>query len=194
MGDPISPGITIGSCAWMEKDWMSTIDEFTKAQFKAKRFMDDILLVYAKNDTWDSERLVNDLKKSECYWPPLKLEAGNDGTFLETKFQINPDGKNITYRLKNTNEEKKEPQIWRYHHFESYGSYVQKRATLLATLKKVHHMASDETQLWYSGKEKLREFAQLQYPRGIRKYMCGLMARDTQDGTWYKIMHEQNYY
>ena len=54
MGDPISPGMTIGACAWMEKEWMNTLDSETKGIFRAKRFMDDILLVYARNEKWDA--------------------------------------------------------------------------------------------------------------------------------------------
>jgi hypothetical protein len=30
MGDPLSPGMTIGACAWMEKEWMQTLTEEDK--------------------------------------------------------------------------------------------------------------------------------------------------------------------
>ena len=133
-------------------------------------------------------------KKSECYWPPLKLEEGKEGTFLETRFAVSPDGKDISYRLKNDNEGGNEPQIWRYHHFHSYGSYVQKRATLLAALWKVHHMASNTEQLLFGGVEKLKEFARLEYPKNIRKFMCGFLARETGNFMWYTIMQAQNAY
>ena len=171
---------------------MNAIDQISKRFFRAKRFMDDILIIYAKNNTWEYEKFMRDFKSSECYWAPLSLEEGKVGTFLETRFKLTSDRKSITYRLKNDNEKGEEPQIWRYHHFQSYGHYVQKRATLLASLKKVHHMASDATQLFFSGVDKLKEFSRLDYPRGIRKFMCGIMARDTEDSTWYKIMHAQN--
>ena len=175
----------------MEKEWMNTIDHETKEFFRAKRFMDDILLVYAKNEKWDAEAFIGDFKRSECYWAPLKLEEGKARTFLETRFELSPDKKNISYRLKNDNEGRTEPQIWRYHHFQSYGSYIQKRATLLAALWKVHHMASDSKQLLFSGIEKLKEFEKLDYPKGIRKYMCGILARETDNYMWYAIMRAQ---
>ena len=194
MGDPISPGMTIGACAWMEKEWMKSVDHNAKKFFRAKRFMDDILLIFAKNEEWEHEKFIKDFKKSECYWSPLTLEEGKEGTFLETRFMVSPDKKNISFRLKNDNEGRNEPQIWRYHHFQSYGNYTQKRATLLASLRKVHHMASDSKQLFFSGVDKLKEFANLDYPKGIRKFMCGIMARDTEDFTWYKIMQAQNAY
>ena len=41
MGDPLSPAMTIGACAWMEEEWMQQIDEHTKKKFVAKRYMDD---------------------------------------------------------------------------------------------------------------------------------------------------------
>ena len=44
MGDPLSPAMTIGACAWMEEEWMQQIDEDTKRKFVAKRYMDDILV------------------------------------------------------------------------------------------------------------------------------------------------------
>ena len=35
MGDPHSPGMAIGACAWMEKLWMETPHEDTKKYFRA---------------------------------------------------------------------------------------------------------------------------------------------------------------
>ena len=51
-----------------------------------------------------------DFKRSECYMPPLRLEEANDGTFLETSFEVQHG--RINYRLKNTNTRSKE--VWRY--------------------------------------------------------------------------------
>ena len=53
---------------------MASLHEDVKAQFTAARYMDDILLLTAKGD-WDSERFHADFQASECYMPPLKLEA-----------------------------------------------------------------------------------------------------------------------
>ena len=44
MGDPLSPAMTIGACAWMEEEWMQQLDGNTKEKFVAKRYMDDILV------------------------------------------------------------------------------------------------------------------------------------------------------
>ena len=62
----------------------------------------------------------------------------------------------------------------------------------LAALRKVHHMASDKQQLTLSALAKLREFAELRYPVGIRRFMCAIMARDTSDLTWRTIRTEQS--
>ena len=37
MGDPISPGMTIGACGWMEDEWMQTLAPEVKRRFRAKR-------------------------------------------------------------------------------------------------------------------------------------------------------------
>ena len=71
MGDALSPGMTIGTCGWMEREWMNTLDEHTKKKFRAKRYMDDILLLLNKQG-WDYERFYKDFKESHCYMYPLK--------------------------------------------------------------------------------------------------------------------------
>ena len=133
MGDALSPGMTIGTCGWMEREWMCSLDDATKAMFAAARYMDDILLIYDDRMTWQKTRFLTDFGASECYQPPLKLEKGTDGVFLETELHVGTCG--IRYKLKNVNANG-ERKVWRYHHFSSYTPYSQKRATLVATLKK----------------------------------------------------------
>ena len=60
MGDPISPGMTIITCARMEQRWTATLAA-EKTLFRAARFMDDILLVYAAHAGWDHSELVRKL-------------------------------------------------------------------------------------------------------------------------------------
>ena len=43
--------------------------------FRAKRYMDDILLIFSKNPGWDYKKFV-DFERSECYQAPLTLEEG----------------------------------------------------------------------------------------------------------------------
>ena len=96
-------------------------------------------------------------------------------------------------RLKNLNEGRvDDPAVWRYQHFNSYGEYTQKRSTLAACLSKVQNMASDSQQLMYSALQKLDEFKRLEYPLGIRKYMCMKMALNGGDTTWWRIRDAQN--
>ena len=87
MGDPLSPGMTIGTCAWLEEGWLQTIDKRDKQFFQAKRFMDDILMIYVKNTIWDSKKFLQDFTRSEVYPKPLELEVGKEGIFLETQYQ-----------------------------------------------------------------------------------------------------------
>ena len=140
--------------------------------------MDDIILI-SKKEGWDKDKFIKDFS-SECYWKPLKLEKTNDGIFLENKFEIKEN--QLKFRLKNKNEDSIE--VWRYHHYLSKMSYTTKRSSLLATLRKLHKMASDDDELMTSALHKLEEFRLLQYPLGIRKYMCAIMARDTSNTVW----------
>ena len=93
----------IGACAWMENEWMQTIDAKDKTCFRMKRYMDDIICVYATPNWWDHTRFIQDLEKSEIYAPPLTLEEGTQGTYLETRFRVQPDN-TFSYFLKNDNE------------------------------------------------------------------------------------------
>ena len=106
------------------------------------------------------------------YTPPLRLEEADDGTFLETSFDIAHGV--MRYRLKNVNAGG-EKKMWRYHSFDSYTTTEQKRSTMLATLKKVDFMASDEIERFYSAVDKLREFEALGYPATMRRGVCGVV-------------------
>ena len=163
MGDPHSPGMTIITCAWMEREWMQTIQKEEKKYFKAKRYMDDVICFYAKNGCWDHNKFVQDITKSECYMAPLKLTDGEDGTFLETSFEVT-SGNRIRHWLKNKADL---ASNWRYSHFDSHASLIQKRSTIVATLRKVHQMASGKRKLIISAEKKLQEFLNLKYPIGM---------------------------
>ena len=183
MGDPHSPGMAIVTCAWMEKEWMNILDEKDKKYFKVKRFMDDILCIYAKAPEWKYDEFINDFCKSEVYVEPLKLEDGKEATFLETRFKIEQD--KISFWLKNENE--KEKKIWRYNHFHSHGSFKQKRATLTACLKKTEKMASNKHVFIDSACNKIKEFQDLAYPKSILKGACTSLAATTGNGAWMGV-------
>ena len=183
MGDPISPGMTIGTLAWMEKEWMKQLHPTDKHFFKGARYMDDVLVIYADNSKWDSERFCNDFAQSTCYHPPLKLVEGTDNTFLETRFKI--ENNKIKHWLKNENEQY--TKVWRYQHFHSHGPYLQKRALLTTCLKKVHKMASEPELLEFSGLAKVKEFLKLKYPRYVVKAACSYMAASTGERTWLNV-------
>lgn len=62
-------------------------------------------------DLGASESRNSETRNAGCYQKPLKLEAGKDGTFLETRFWI--EGDQIRFRLKNDNEGH-DQKVWRY--------------------------------------------------------------------------------
>ena len=113
--------------------------------------------------------------------PPLKLEEAADGIFLETSFRT--ADRHLYYRLKNANEGGKKA-IWRYHGYDSYSPMWQKRSTMVATLKKVDFMASDDFERFESARDKLREFADLGYPTKMRREACGVLIRERPSMAW----------
>ena len=114
---------------------------------------------------------------------PLTLEDGKEGTFLETRFTIR--GNEIVHWLKNDNE--KETKVWRYSHFHSHGSVIQKRATLTACLRKVENMASTKELMVQSARTKLQEFKNLAYPNSILKGACTFLAATTGNDAWIRV-------
>jgi hypothetical protein len=192
MGDPHSPGMTIGTCAWMEHEWMQTLGDQAKQSFMAKRYMDDIIMLYVNKPNIDSAMLLKDFKKSECYLPPLKLEDAGTDTFLETSFEITADNR-VRYWLKNNNQVGQPPRIWRYAHFHSYMPFPMKRAVMMSCLKKVHRMASGPCELYESGIKKIAEYLQLQYPEKMVWTACTTMGVHTRNPTWFDIRDNIHY-
>ena len=166
---------------------MASLSAQVKSKFRAKRYMDDILLLMLKDETWDHDRFYEDFQRSECYMAPLKLEEAQEGTFLETTFTV--QGGHIRFRLKNVNEGGK--NVWRYQAYDSYQPYTQKWSTLVATLKKVAGMAGDEREEFESALHKLREFTQLGYPMRVRRRACYKVRDDTGRMLWGEVAQTQ---
>ena len=64
---------------------------------------------------------------------------------------------------------------------------------MIASLRKVHKMASDRRQLYYSATDKLREFIALQYPTKLLHSACNLLAYSTAVGTWTDVRNHINH-
>ena len=180
MGDPHSPGMTIAACGWMEDKWMQSLTPQIKAQFRAARYMDDILVIHTESIK------KTFLEDSNCYQEPLSLEDGTQNTFLETTFDITEDG-DYAFWLKNINIPGQPTQVWRYAHYNSYGTPQSKIRVAKATLQKVWNMASNPDVLTSSALQKIYEFQQLQYPPRIIWQLCNFMAVRTRDPTWFRI-------
>ena len=168
MGDSLSPGIAVGTTAWMEMEWMQSLNNETKEHFRARRFMDDILMVTAKSDnTWMCDQFIQDFKESTCYMPPLKLEDAGNETFLETRLAL-VEGTHFRYRLKNPNEGSEEQQIiWKYHHYSSFTPKKMKEGVMKGCFLKNFRMASDQENLDFSLFSKAKEFMSLGYPNDM---------------------------
>ena len=186
MGDPVSPGLTIGTCAYMEDNFMRNIEEETKQFFKTKRYLDDVLIVTADNKKWDSVEFRRQIE-TKCYEEPLKLTPGNEKTYLETSFTI--EDNTIRYCLKNDNI-RTPGKIWRYALVDSHTPYAQKKATITATLTKVHKMASDNGMRRASAIQKLKEFKELGYTRSSLRQACTRIWLSTGDATWMDVKQQ----
>ena len=146
-------------------------------------------MVYQKNG-WDSRAFVQNFERSDCYLPPLRLEAATDGNcFLETKFELREDGK-FRHRLKNLNEGLQTPAVWRYQRYDSFSAEGQKMGVVIGCLKKVTHMASDRESWRYSLCQKLREFTALGYPASILRKACARMYTITGDRQWLRALYD----
>ena len=115
--------------------------------------------------------------------PPLSLEDAKEGTFLETTFEITA-ANTIRRWLKN---EAKLVESWKYAHYKSHSSRTQKRAVLVACLRKIHHMANDIGGLHFSAIKKLKEFENLDYPVSMLKNACNRLGATTGEGAWIGI-------
>ena len=60
----------------------------------------------------------------------------------------------------------------------------------MATLRKVHMMASDKKKLFDSAEKKLKEFLHLDYPIGMLWKACSRIAREECEGAWISIRKE----
>jgi len=169
----------------MEKNWLARASDESKKRIGARRYMDDILMCYKRDGQWDHETFLSDFERSDCYHPPLKLEDGKEGTFLETTFKW--ENGRYRYWLKNDNEIGEEPKIWRYKEFRSHAPYAQKRALITMMMRKVHKMASDREALRQSASQKLEEFKRLGYPEGLLKGVCNFMGATTGNGEWITV-------
>ena len=185
MGDPHSPGMAIGACAAMENTWMQTLGH-EKQFFRAKRYMDDVLLFYVKHPDFDDVKFLENFNRSECYPPPLRLEDASNNTFLETTFEVTPCN-HVRSWLKNENQPNQPPKIWRYAHFHSPSPFSQKRGVLISCLKKIDSIASDATALYNSAMQKLREFCKLSYPRNMLWAACTTLGVQTRDRVWFEV-------
>ena len=80
-----------------------------------------------------------------------------------------------------------QPKTWRYAHFRSYATFEAKKAVLIAVLKRLHKMASDDKALVPSAIQKLHEFTNLEYPAKLIWTACTTLAVTTRNPTWFKI-------
>ena len=118
------------------------------------------------------------------------MTDGKEGVFLENRFWI--EGDRIAYTIKNDNEEDHNA-VWRYHHFDDNTAYTQKRATLVACLRKVHSLSSDPHLLGRAALAKIAEFRRLRYPIQVLSKICGYLGASTGEATWIAVRDALRY-
>ena len=70
---------------------------------------------------------------------------------------------------------------------EPCSSSNEEWALVIATLRKVQHMASDRDMLVQSGMAKLQEFRRLGYPVGMLRRWCTFVRMATQEYAWIEM-------
>ena len=66
-------------------------------------------------------------------------------------------------------------------------AFEQKKSIMMACLKKVEKMASDNKLLYHSGLQKLHEFENLNYPLKMLWTACTTMGVISRNPTWFEI-------
>ena len=74
-----------------------------------------------------------------------------------------------------------------YAYCTCYATFEAKKAVLLAVLKKLYKMSSDDKALVPSAINKLHEFIALEYPAKLIWTACTTMAVTTRNPTWFKV-------
>ena len=59
--------------------------------------------------------------------------------------------------------------MWKYMHFRSHMAYKQKRAVMIAALKKTQALASNPVTTIYGALKKISEFERLGYPNAMKE-------------------------
>lgn len=183
MGSPLSPAMAIAATAYMEYRWRTKVaKDLPRAtgMYDARRYMDDVLFVYTGEQ---GEQALQHFRR-HAYEAPLKLEDAEQDIFLETRII---DGDLTQRRIKNKNEGQQKQVVWKYQRYDSYTPYLQKWAVMMTALVKVHQYATDDMQLLYSARTKLREFEGLGYPSNVLKKACIQMQLRTDNATWTHI-------
>ena len=58
MGDAISPGATVCTCAWMEQQFLANMSGDSKRGISAGRYMDDVISVCKESGIWDHAKFA----------------------------------------------------------------------------------------------------------------------------------------
>ena len=171
--------MAIGTCAWMEREWLRTIPDDMKEKFAMGRFMDDICMLIDTNSSYDWEAFKRDFRASLCYMPPLKLEDAAQDTFLETFLDVQRS--NVEWRLKNKNEGAHNSVpvtvFFNHQHYDSYGPVHMKRGAVIGVLKKMKKLCSSEAQQQRSLEAKKQELANLNYPRTLLVHLANTLLQ-----------------
>ena len=101
MGDPLSPAICIGTCAYIEMKWFDNLPNGIKTHARFTRYLDDIHMIANKGKIANYDDFIKlDFEKG-CYPTGLVLEETKDDEYLECKTIVG--GKKIKIKHWNKN-------------------------------------------------------------------------------------------
>ena len=159
MGDPLSPAICIGTCAYMEMEWFDNLPPKIKTCTRFTRYLDDIYMIADKNKIENFDNFLIDFTKG-CYPSCLELKETKNDEYLECKTII--DGNSIKMKHWNKNlthlRSCGKQYYFKHQKFHSYTMDHNKRGAMIGTWTRMADNSNDDTLLREAVQEKIMEF------------------------------------
>ena len=192
MGDPMSPALCIGSCAYLEMKWFESLPANIQPHVKFTRYLDDIFMIanIGQNGIPESDFLA--LKKEfteNCYPPCLELEETPHDEYLECKVQTEGNvittrhwNKNLTHMIATGKQ-----HYYKHQHFGSHTTNHSKRGALIGTWTRMSDNTNTTEGLHMAICEKMFELNELKYPKKYVLKTLKYMHNKTKEEIWSRF-------
>ena len=185
MGDPMSPAMCIGTCAYIEMQWFDSLPADVKPHIRFTRYLDDIFMVANRSNIQNYDELVDSFVK-RCYPSCLELEETNSNEYLECKVVVNGSKLNIYHWNKNHIHMQSNAQQYYYkgQHMQSYTTDQSRRGALIGTWTRVQDNSNNSTLMSTAILQKCDELRTLSYTTRYIKNTLRYMHKKTKSNHW----------